>query len=58
MGGDVAREIEAKLKLPHGWMDEEHHFRSPATLDVARKFEALSPDDQKRVIDFLDRLSK
>lgn len=47
MGDELARHIEAKLKLPPGWMDADHAATTWPFPDVDRsRYERLSAEDR------------
>lgn len=49
IGNELARRVEAKLGLPHGWLDTENHDLSTEAVNLAREYQNLSLD-QKRAI--------
>lgn len=63
MGDETAREIEAKLNLPHGWMDTppsyaEIHGEDDQRAKVQQLMEAMPPEQWATAVRLLDALAQ
>lgn len=63
MGDDLARKIEHKLSLDHGWMDtppsySELHGEEDPRTKVMLLMEALPPDQWPTAVRLLDALAQ
>lgn len=54
IGDDIARQLEAGMKKPAGWMDQSE--LSPAERDLIRDFRSLSAGGQRYAASFVSRL--
>ena len=53
IGHNVARAIEERLKLPHGWMDREHHALTLPPAHPSAAASSATPLDEKEQL-FID----
>ena len=58
IGGGIARRIEERLNLARGWLDAEHHDLTDESLEVAKKFQSLKPEDKRAFLTLLNSLNK
>lgn len=49
IGPRLARRIEKELDLPHGWMDNEHNDLTDETVEFAREFQRLTPEQRRNI---------
>lgn len=54
IGSALARKIERRLKLPRGWLDNRDGDLTEEGAAVGRRFQALTPEQQKAIKQVLD----
>lgn len=58
VGDEVARRIEQKLRLPHGWMDQSHDTEDPPVVaDEPARYQILEPSEEKEWLDLIKALT-
>ena len=58
MGSRLARKIERRLKLPHGWLDVGNHDLTEESTAFARRYQALNAAQKTALAALLDSFIK